>query len=70
MPRTKGSKNKNTNTAKNKNIININVNSSKSKKGRGRPPKSIEQVRVITPIPVKDAPLEPVIIRRSNRNIK
>ena len=40
------------------------------KKRRGRPPKSIEQVRVITPVLVKDAPLEPIIIRRSNRNIK
>ena len=40
------------------------------KKARGRPPKSIEQIRVITPVPVKDALLEPVIIRRSSRNIK
>ena len=40
------------------------------KKGRGRSPKSLVQVRIITPVPVMIAPLEPLVIRISSRNIK
>ncbi len=36
------------------------------KQKRSGRPRYIEKVRVITPVPVKDALLEPVIIRKSS----